>query len=75
MTPRDLNEIKAAIKYMDYKPTILSKFFNVKSLLFKEIADDPEYYKAETIFPNPLNDNKIVNNIRIKKVITGFKDQ
>ncbi len=65
MTAKDLNEIKAAIKYMDYKPTILSKFFNVKSLLFKEIADDPDFYKAETIFPNPLNDNKIVKCINI----------
>ena len=30
MDKKDLNEIKAAIKYMDYKPLLLSKFFDVK---------------------------------------------
>ena len=65
MDKKDLNEIKAAIKYMDYKPLLLSKFYDVKSLLFKEIQEDEEFYKASTVLPNPLNDNKIIKCINI----------
>ena len=35
METRDINEIRSAIKYMDYKPVLLSKFYDVKSLLLK----------------------------------------
>lgn len=65
MDTSTLNEIKSAIKYMDYKPAFLSKFCDIKSLLFKEIAENPEEYKVDGIMPNPGNDNKIVKCINI----------
>ena len=60
-----LKEIKAAINYMEYKPLYLSKFYDIKSLLYKEIIENPEEYKVSSIFPNPLNDNKIIKCINI----------
>lgn len=71
MELRDINEIKAAIKYMDYKPALLAKFYDVKSLLFNEIIANEEFYKVDSIMPNPLNDNKIIKcmNILDKKYI------
>lgn len=65
MELRDINEIKAAIKYMDFKPVLLSKFYDIKSLLLKEILEDEAFYKIESIMPNPLNDNKIVKCVNI----------
>lgn len=65
MEIRDINEIKLAIKYMDFKPNLLSKFYDVKALLFSEIVENEEYYKVESIMPNPLNDNKIVKCVNI----------
>lgn len=65
MDIRDINEIKAAIKYMDYKPALLSKFYDVKSLLFQEIIEHPDTYKVESILPNPMNDNKIIKCMNI----------
>ncbi|MGN0395348.1 MAG: hypothetical protein ACI4EF_08295 [Coprococcus sp.] len=76
MEQRDINEIRAAIKYMDYKPALLAKFYDIKSLLFAEIMKDEDYYKVSSIMPNPLNDNKIVKCINIldKKYI-GNKEK
>ncbi len=73
METRDINEIRSAIKYMDYKPVLLSKFYDVKSLLLKEILEDEAYYKVSSILPNPGNDNKIVKcvNILDKKYMAG----
>ncbi len=65
MDLKDINEIKAAIKYMDYRPALLAKFYDVKSLLFREIVEHEEYYKVSSIMPNPLNDNRIVKCINI----------
>ena len=65
MTDREINEIRAAIKYMDMKPSVLSKFFEIKELLLEEIINDPSGYKVDSIFPNPLNDNKIVKCVNI----------
>ncbi len=73
METTTLNEIKSAIKYMDYTPAYLSKFYDIKSLLFKEISENEEAYKVESIMPNPGNDNKIVKcvNIMNKKYMSG----
>lgn len=60
-----MNEIKAAIKYMDYKPALLSKFYDVKSLLFNEIVENEDAYKVSSIMPNPANDNKIIKCMNI----------
>jgi len=70
---RDINEIRSAIKYMDYKPVMLAKFYDIKSLLFKEILENEDYYKVASILPNPGNDNKIVKcvNILDKKYMAG----
>lgn len=65
MTEQEFSEIKAAIQYMDTKPTLLSRFFNVKELLYEEIRRDPAAYKAESLFPNALNDNKIIKCVNI----------
>ena len=53
MEIRDINEIRSAIKYMDYKPVMLAKFYDIKSLLFKEILENEDYYKVASILPNP----------------------
>ena len=73
MEIRDINEIRSAIKYMDYKPVMLAKFYDIKSLLFKEILENEDYYKVASILPNPGNDNKIVKcvNILDKKYMAG----
>ena len=73
MEIRDINEIQSAIKYMDYKPVMLAKFYDIKSLLFKEILENEDYYKVASILPNPGNDNKIVKcvNILDKKYMAG----
>lgn len=65
MDIKDINEIKAAIKYMDYKPALLSKFYDVKSLLFEQILENPDVYKADSVLPNPMNDNKIIKCMNI----------
>lgn len=75
MDIKDISEIKAAIKYMDYKPALLSKFYDVKSLLFREITENPEFYKADSILPNPMNDNKIIKCMNIlDKKFMGQKE-
>ena len=51
--------------YMDYKPVMLAKFYDIKSLLFKEILENEDYYKVASILPNPGNDNKIVKCVNI----------
>jgi hypothetical protein len=73
METRDINEIKSAIKYMDFKPQLLAKFYDIKSLLFKEILENEDYYKVSSILPNPVNDDKIVKcvNILDKKYMSG----
>ena len=50
MEIRDINEIRSAIKYMDYKPVMLAKFYDIKSLLFKEILENEDYYKVAYFF-------------------------
>lgn len=72
MEAKDLNEIRSAIKYMEYKPELLSKFYDIKSLLLKEISENEDFYKVDSIFPNPGNDNKIVKcvNILDKKLMS-----
>lgn len=65
MTDQQFREIRAAIQYMDMKPGILSRFYNVKELLYQEIRKDPEAYKAETLFPDPMNGNKIVKCVNL----------
>lgn len=75
MDIRDINEIKAAIKYMDYKPALLSKFYDVKSLLFEEVVEHPDAYKVESVFPNPMNDNKVIKCMNIlDKKFMGDKE-
>ena len=35
MEIRDINEIRSAIKYMDYKPVMLAKFYDIKAYCLK----------------------------------------
>ncbi len=49
METRDINEIRSAIKYMDYKPVLLSKFYDVKKLIVKK-----KFWKMKHIIKFPV---------------------